>query len=56
MALPFSGSAAAPWNQRNSFLISVSSATEYPSFRQMNSICLLGMPILGLLEFKILDI
>lgn len=35
-------STASPWNQRNSFWISVSSATEYPSFWQMDSICLLA--------------
>ena len=45
-----------PWNQRNSFWISVSSATEYPSFWQMDSICLFGIPVLGLFEFKISDI
>ena len=49
-------SAASPWNQRNSFWISVSSATEYPSFWQMDSICLFGIPVFGLFEFKISDI
>ena len=49
-------STASPWNQRNSFWISVSSATEYPSFWQMDSICLLGIPVFGLFEFKISDI
>ena len=49
-------SAASPWNQRNSFWISVSSATEYPSFWQMDSICLFGIPVFGLFKFKISDI
>ena len=49
-------STASPWNQRNSFWISVSSATEYPSFWQMDSICLFGIPVFGLFEFKISDI
>ena len=49
-------SAASPWNQRNSFWISVSSATEYPSFWQMDSICLFGIPVFGFFEFKISDI
>ena len=49
-------STASPWNQRNSFWISVSSATEYPSFWQMDSICLFGIPVFGLFEFTISDI
>ena len=49
-------STASPWNQRNSFWISVSSATEYPSFWQMDSICLFGIPVFRLFEFKISDI
>ena len=49
-------STASPWNQRNSFWISVSSATEYPSFWQMDSICLFGIPVFGLFKFKISDI
>ena len=49
-------STASPWNQRNSFWISVSSATEYPSFWQMDSICLFGIPVFWLFEFKISDI
>ena len=45
-------STASPWNQRNSFWISVSSATEYPSFWQMDSICLFGIPVFGFLSSK----
>ena len=45
-------STASPWNQRNSFWISVSSATEYPSFWQMDSICLFGIPVFGFLSLK----
>jgi hypothetical protein len=45
-------STASPWNQRNSFWISVSSATEYPSFLQMDSICLFGIPVFGFLSSK----
>ena len=45
-------STASPWNQRNSFWISVSSATEYPSFGQMDSICLFGIPVFGFLSSK----
>ena len=45
-------STASPWNQRNSFWISVSSATEYPSFWQMDSICLFGIPVFGFFSSK----
>ena len=45
-------STVSPWNQRNSFWISVSSATEYPSFWQMDSICLFGIPVFGFLSSK----
>ena len=45
-------STASPWNQRNSFWISVSSATEYPSFGQMDGICLFGIPVFGFLSSK----
>ena len=45
-------STASPWNQRNSFWISVISATEYPSFWQMDSICLFGIPVFGFLSSK----
>jgi len=45
-------STASPWNQRNSFWISVSSATEYPSFWQMDSICLFGISVFGFLSSK----
>ena len=34
------------------FWISVSSATEYPSFWQMDSICLFGIPVFGFLSSK----
>ena len=43
---------SSPWNQRNSFWISVSSATEYPSFWQMDSICLFGIPVFGFFSSK----